>query len=220
MRAKFPWLPVGFAVDGECGLRRVLEENQYYQFCDTTNDSVCVIIREEFSTIEAARGFTGCDFSSTTFSDENFLYYVSELENAPVRVASIPARSNFYSAKELCDLAKALATVKNHSWAESIYFPNNKKILPFGAVENKNERYRLATMLLTSGVSDAPLSPKQIRNINGWVTIEEICEFYRTLGVENPKLPVKESANDTHSLKKFTLPGQPYLENFFSRAYH
>ncbi len=216
----FPWLPVGFAVGKDIKILRALSEGPkdeiIYQVCDTGN-GVCLLLRKDGilpAIITEAESFLNMIFSEAEFGDENFLIAIFSQENAPLRVADIPDRADFSSASQLCDLADGLSQLKNYSWGESLYFPEARRAIAFGKPESEEERKRLAARLLTGGVGDPSLSPKQIHAINRWIAPAEIRQFYRVLGIsENTIGQIKNRT--ARPPEEFFLPGQPALETFF-----
>ena len=215
----FPWLPVGFPVGESAKIRRVLavgpKDRNTYQVCDS-GDAVCLLIRKDgisptvFNEVGLALDTA---FTEVEFGDEHFLIVLFSHDDMPLRVADIPDRANFSSGSQLCDLAKALSQLKNASWEDSLYFPGKRWAFAFGKPESGKHRHLLAIRLLTSGVGNPALSPKQIHAINRWISILEIHKFYRTLEINNNAV---ENKNITvRPPEEFSLPGQPALEKFF-----
>ena len=216
----FPWLSVGFAVGESAEIRRVLatgpNDKIVYQVCDAGGD-VCLLLKKKGilpTTITEAESFLNITFDETEFGGECFLTALFVRDNAPLRIADIPDRTDFSSASQLCDLADRLAQLENASWGDSLYFPGARRTVAFGKPESDEERRRLAVRLLTGGVGDPSLSPKQINAINPWIAPTEIRRFYRTLGISDKG--IEKIRNKTaRPPEEFSLPGQPALEKFF-----
>lgn len=219
----FPWLPVGFAVSEKTAIRRVLatgprKESIAYQICSTNSDDVCLLLKNNSippEEIKAMESTMKIPFAGTEFGGENFVFSVFPNDNAPMRIADIPARDDFHSATQLRDLAEELAKIKTRSWGESLYFPTVRHVLPFGKPESGAKKRQLATRLLTGGVGDTTLSPKQIHAINPWVTNFDINRFYHALDMGEDKKPDMKKPRPAD---EFFLPGQPELEKFFKEV--
>ena len=220
MSSIFPWLPVGFTVGENAKINRVLaagpKDKIVYQVCNA-GDGVCLLLKKESvlsATIAEVENFLKIAFDETVFGGECFLIALFSRDRAPLRIADIPNRSDFSSTSQLCDLAETLAQLKNASWEDSLYFPEDRWVAAFGESELEEERGRLAVRLLTGGVGDTSLSIKQIHALNRWIAPADIHRFYRTLRI-NHKIIKKIKNKTARSPEEFSLPGQPVLERFF-----
>lgn len=218
--SNFPWLPVSFAIGEDAKIHRVLATapagKVAYQICDA-GDSVCLLLRKSDALPTATaevESFLGVTFEEIEFGGEWFLVALFERDSAPLRVADIPDRRDFSSASQLCDLTNELAKLKNSSWGDSLYFPQHRRIASFGKPESQDERRKLTVRLLTGGVGDPSLSPKQIHAINRWISPVEIRQIYRKLEMGKHKVG-KVNNKVLRPPEEFSLPGQPALEKFF-----
>ncbi|MDA8030042.1 MAG: ATP-binding protein [Alphaproteobacteria bacterium] len=216
----FPWMPVGFSVGENAKLGRVLATgpagNTAYQVCDST-DGACLLLKKDAvapAALATAESALGVAFAETEFGEEVFLTAIFSGDNIPLRVASIPERRDFSSAAQLCDLAGALSQTGDASWGDSLYFPDKRWIFAFGKPEADAKRRELAVRLLTGGVSDPVLSPKQIHALNRWISPVEIKRFYQALGL-GEYTAEKVRNKSARPPEEFSLPGQPALEAFF-----
>ena len=216
----FPWLPVGFTIGGRAKIHKVLatgpDDDIVYQVC-AADDDVCLLLKKDSispATIAAAESSLNIIFDRIEFGSEFYLTALFVRDNAPLRIADIPERADFSSSSQLCDLADKLSQLKNASWGDSLYFPEAQQTIAFGKPESEEERRRLVVRLLTGGVGDTSLSPKQIHAINRWIAPAEIRRFYRVLGISDSAT----GGNKTKTARppeEFSLPGQPALEKFF-----
>lgn len=218
----FPWLPVGFAVSEKAAIRRVLATGPQkgtaaYQICSTNGDEVCLLLKDSGVPPEEIKAMTSAmksPFTGVEFGGESFVFCVFPDDNAPMRIADIPTRGDFHSAPQLRYLAGVLAKIKIYAWGESLYFPSAQHVLPFGKAESGAEKRRLVARLLTGGVGDTTLSPKQIHAINPWVTPLDIQRLYRMLDMSEDESNMKK----VRPAAEFVLPGQPELERLFREA--
>src|SRR3546814_800700 len=97
-------------------------------------------------------------------------------------------------------------------WSEAIFVPDIRVCLPVEKGDDE-DRSVLAMRLLTGGVEDTRLSPRQIRGFNPWLTEREIVEFLEGFGVTVE--PISERTKPNTQGSPFTLPGRPELEAFF-----
>lgn len=219
-QSTFPWMPVGFSVGGAAKLGRVLAAGPAgkiaYQICDATG-GVCLLLKKSAvapAAIAKAESALGVVFDETEFGEESFFTALFTGDNIPLRVANIPEYAGFSSAAQLCDLADALSQTSTASWGDSLYFPAKRWVFAFGKPETDAERRKLAVRLLTGGVGDPALSPKQIHALNRWIAPVEIRRFYQTLGISE-HITGKVRNKTARPPEEFSLPGQPALEAFF-----
>ena len=216
----FPWLPVGFAVGGDFRVRRVLCEGAVdgaaaYQVVDAQADDnrKCALAKPGLCTPEAVRVLDDAGFAPIDFPGENIRAAVFTPDKSPAKVADIPLSIGPPSPEWLPDLARALAEIPGHCWGESLYIPALGRCIPFGKSESAAERRLLAIRILTGGIADPALSPKQICAVNKRIRSEDTENFFRTLNI--PADPDKETRHPVRAPKEFVLPGQPELEAFF-----
>lgn len=92
------------------------------------------------------------------------------------------------------------------------FVPEVSVCLPI-AGNNEEDRRVLAFRLITGGVEDTRLSPRQIRGFNPWLTEREILAFMEGFGVVVESAKERGEANTQEG--QFNLPGRPELEAFF-----
>lgn len=217
----FPWLPANFSVGDDFAVRRVVDSGpaggeSVYQLLDSqTGDNFCVLVKMANcapAVKEAMQAMEGIRFSGVSWGKENFSAAVFARDDKPFRLGEVFKRAAFLQSAEAKELARALSGVHNFSWLKSLYLPPARAFLPLGKSESAEERRLLAAKMLTGGIADAPVSPKQIHAVNNWLTAGEISGIFGVL-----KIPQSGAVRprQTQDSSDFILPGQPGLEAFF-----
>ena len=150
------------------------------------------------------------------FFGRRFATLVAAGDAEPIRVTDIPGRLEPLSSTEAEGLLRGLSEMAKRYpealWSEAVFVPEFPICLPI--TEGKGEdRKVLALRLLTGGVEDPRLSPRQIRGFNPWLTEGEILVFLEGFGFTfEPPATRRDSQEQQGS---FNLPGRPALEAFF-----
>jgi cell division protease FtsH len=214
---RFPWLPVGHALPDGTMIGRMEAEGTGYQIVRSRNGGKAVLLVEENT--EAARWLADCAGASVMraeFFGRRIVTLVSLADAGPVRVTDIPMRPEPLASSEAAGLLRGLSDMaKKHPgalWSEAVFVPEVLVCLPI-AESNEEDRRVLAFRLLTGGVEDTRLSPRQIRGFNPWLTEREIRAFLEGFGVVVESAKERGEANTPEG--PFTLPGRPELEAFF-----
>lgn len=149
------------------------------------------------------------------FLGRRIVVLVSSKDAEPIRVRDIPKRREPLSSLEAEALLRGLSRMsENHPaalWLEAVFVPDVPACLP--TARGEEDRSVLALRLLTGGVEDTRLSPRQVRGFNPWLTEREIVDFLRGFGM--PLESEEEPTRAKTGQGKFTLAGQPELEHFF-----
>lgn len=210
MPAVFPWLPIGTEVAG-FPTGRVVKHGEAYQIlaAGSGGRTVLLVRRESFSDpVIDTLAFPPIKYGSVSFSAQSF-----SAEQSPVRVSDVAARSDFRSAGQLLDLAKALrelgTRVPQARWADALYLPSHSVCLAVSC--GHDDRHLLAVQVLTGGVSDKSLSAAQVRQYNPWLTVNDVVDFFNTIGIALEARQRPSVIEET----QFSLPGRPELESFF-----
>ena len=134
----------------------------------------------------------------------------------PVRVTDIPKRPEPFSSPEAAGLLRGLSDMTNKYpaalWSEAVFVPEHSICLPIEEGEEEDKRV-LAFRLLTGGVEDTALSPRQVRGLNPWLTVSEILGFLEGFGITSQQ--ATEQSQVKAGEGPFSLPGRPELETFF-----
>jgi hypothetical protein len=213
----FPWLPIGTQVAGRA-VGRVLSEGPGYQIVSARGSmDVVLLVRDgsPASRIASASGDALVGLLATVdFGTERFLAGAFPEDARPVRVGDLPSRTDFLTGWQLARLATALARMASAdpdaSWEAALYFvgPDVCLTVERGGAE---DRRALAVRLMTGGVADPSLSPKEIAKLNRWITEPEVRMFLGALGLDTPA-----SRRPAGSAKEaFRLKGRLALETFF-----
>jgi cell division protease FtsH len=213
----FPWLPIGMQVAGRA-VGRVLSEGPGYQIVAArASKDVVLLVRGGSPTLRvvATSGLALAQLlAPVDFGKERFFAAAFSAEAAPVPVGELPFRTEFLNGGQLARLARAIARMASldpkASWEAALFFPGSDVCVAVepGAGE---DRRSLAVRLMTGGVADPSLSPKDIARINRWITEPEVRMFLAALGLDTAA-----SRRPVGSTKEpFRLRGRPALEAFF-----
>ena len=217
MAIQFPWLPVGHTLPDGTMIGRIKTNNIGYQIVCSTDGRKSVFLVEENT--KAARWLIDCAEESVMHAEffGRRLATIVTLEDAePIRVTDIPRSREPLSSTEAEGLLRGLSDMARRYpealWSEAVFVPEFLVCLPI--TEGKEEdRKVLAFRLLTGGVEDTRLSPRQIRGFNPWLTEGEILVFLDGFGFTFEPPVARKDAKTQKG--QFSLPGRPELEVFF-----
>lgn len=222
-KSVFPWLPVGFPVKPTVQTRRLLGSGPgagepEYQIVDTQDRAhVCILLdatKASSAAVQAATGLRENPFAMVQFGRKRVLVGVYPVDLAPVRIGDLPEYQGFLVAPQLNVLADRLMEIQDSSWVESVFLPQDEQCIPFGSKDTGESRRVLGVRLLTGGVAEPFLSPRQIRTINPWLQEDEVVEFFRRIGVQSSAVQSPREVS-MRSPEEFVLPGHPDIEKLF-----
>jgi cell division protease FtsH len=215
MAQSFPWLPIGTQISGHA-VGRVLSEGPAYQIIAArgSKDIVLLVRTSPSGSPMLAAAALVQALAPIDFGTEQFLAAAFPPEAAPVAVGELPSRAEFLNGGQLARLATALARMAavdaDTSWEAALFFPGLDLCVPVAARAGENRR-ALAVRLMTGGIADPSLSPKDIAQINRWITEPEVRMFFAALGLDSTV-----TRRPAGSAKEpFRLKGRPALETFF-----
>jgi cell division protease FtsH len=215
--AQFAWLPVGYVLPDGTAIGRMETEGTGYQIVRSRTSGKTVLLLEEDT--EAARWLANrgsAGVMHTEFLGRQLAIMVSSADAKPIRIADIPTRPQPLTSSEAKSLLRALADMgREHPgalWSEAIFVPSIRMCLPVEG-DDDEDRMVLAMRLLTGGIEDTRLSPRQIKGFNPWLTEGEIVGFLKGFGVAVNS--VGERTEPSVEAGPFRLPGRPELEAFF-----
>lgn len=217
MLIEFPWLPVGYALPDGTTIGRVKAEGAGYQMVFSKNGGKWIFLVEESTTAaQCLLDHDGDNVARAEFLDRRLATLVSEEDAEPIKVADIPGRLEPLSSTEAEDLLRGLSDMASKYpealWSEAVFVPEFATCLPI-AEGGEEDRKVLALRLLTGGVEDTGLSPRQIRSFNPWLTEGEILVFLKGFGFTFEPPAAQRDAKVQEG--PFNLPGRPELEAFF-----
>ena len=217
MSVQFPWLPVGYALPDGTMIGRMKAEGAGYQIVCSRNDGKSVLLVEDDT--NAARWLIDCAGESVMhaeFFGRQLTALVTLADAEPSRVTDLPRRPEPLSPAEAEGLLRGLSDMAKRYpealWLEAVFVSEFPVCLPI-AEGNDEDRKVLAFRLLTGGVEDTRLSPRQIRGFNPWLTEKEIVAFLEGFG-SNFELSAAQKDTKVRD-GPFSLPGRPELEAFF-----
>ena len=217
MPVQFPWLPVGHALPDGTLIGGTKAEGAGYQIVRSRNAGRTVLLVEENT--KAGQWLidrAGDNVVKAEFFGRHLATLVTLEDAEPVRLTDIPKRPEPLSSPEASGLLRGLSDMANvypaALWSETVFVPELSICLPI-AEGDEEDRGVLAFRLLTGGVEDTALSPRQIRGFNPWLTEGEILDFLEGFGFTSE--PIAEPREAKAQEGPFSLPGRPELESFF-----
>ena len=217
MPVHFPWLPVGHALPDGTLIGGTKTEGTGYQIVRSRNGGRTVLLVEENT--KAARWLidrAGESVMQAEFFGRQLATLVTSEDAEPVRVTDIPRRPEPLSSPEAAGLLRGISDMAEAYpaalWSETVFVPELSVCLPI-AEGDEEDREALAFRLLTGGVEDTALSPRQIKGFNPWLTEGEILDFLEGFGFTSE--PVAEPREAKAQEGPFSLPGRTELEAFF-----
>lgn len=214
----FPWIPIGSVVNEHYKTSTLIESGDDYQIIalDPVDKKALVLN-------------TKCHMSSLwlpileplidlkqvitlSFGSQDYFIWLINQDEPIHLVKDIPQVLGALDSRDLMFLARAIRQLPQCSWGNSLYFKNNALCLPLDNIaESFKDKKKLAIKLMTGGVADLNMNIRQIVEYNSWLTISDIEEFLRYLGVNQ-----SENTSHNHFLTTFKLPGRSELERFLN----
>lgn len=217
MPVQFPWLPVGRALSDGTRIGRVKAEGTGYQIvCSRNGGKTVLLVEKNTKAAHWLIGRVGESVMRAEFFGRHLATLVTSEDAEPVRVKDIPKRPEPLSSSEAGSLLRGLSDMAEEYpaalWSETVFVPGLSVCLPIAEGDEEDRRV-LAFRLLTGGVEDTALSPRQIKGFNPWLTEGEILEFLEGFGFALE--PRAEQSEVMTQEGPFSLPGRAELEAFF-----
>jgi hypothetical protein len=178
----FPWLPVGFEIGGGIATGRLLDLGDAYQIVAERNGRGSILLLDPAALPPSpalARLLKRAQ--DTAFGGRRIKAVAFDEDNKPVRVGSIERRVESMTSSDLTALISGLERMSREmqqaSWEEAIFLASDADCVPVSLVPDVDRRRELAVRIMTGGVADQRLSPKQIKARALWLTLEEIKAF-------------------------------------------
>ena len=217
MPVQFPWLPVGHALPDGTLIGGMKNDGRGYQIVRSRNGGRTILLVEKNT--KAAQWLIDRAAESvmqTEFFGRHLATLVTSEDAEPIKVTDIPKRAEPLSSSEAAGLLRGLSemadTYPAAVWSEAVFIPELSVCLPI-AENDEEDRRVLAFRLVTGGVENTVLSPRQIRGFNPWLTKAEILEFLDGFGFTSEAIAERREAKAAED--PFSLPGRPELESFF-----
>jgi len=224
----FPSLPIGTEVAPGVSVGPVRADGPGYQLIESRDDSRIIWLVEpsakwlQYGREKRAQGQRLIDAELLTridWGDERWLAGVFTRDNAPIEVGTLPSEFSFGTGEQLLALARALAELGQleiaASWGRALFLNSPGICVAMSEDEGGEDRLSLAVTLITGGVSDPRLSNAQIRALNRWMSVSEIEEFFRILGLEEARGGGTPEKAEIRPPEEFSIPGRPELESLF-----
>jgi cell division protease FtsH len=224
------WMPVGFAIDEKHSIRRIKFEGVDWQLYDLTHLSSILIINETMlSKWVSAKFISENTFKRLDFGSEKFFYYIAGTDKllSPLSYQSHSASNTYYckapsNENELNVIADAFknsrAINKDVSLHDGIYIEELGIILPTYSISTPINDDVVFGSWVTGGVPVSINSVRRILSLTKGFNSSDLENAISRSGIGPVVLNKKPLAVVLNSTKpdKFSLPGRPYLENFFN----
>jgi cell division protease FtsH len=224
------WMPVGFSIDEKHSIRRIKFEGVDWQLYDLTHLSSILIINETMlSKWVSAKFISENTFKRLDFGSEKFFYYIAETDKllSPLSYQSHSVSNTFYckapsNENELNVIADAFkntrAINKDVSLHDGVYIEELGIILPTYSISTPVNDDVVFGAWVTGGVPVSINSVRRIMSLTKGFNSSDLENAISRSGIGSVVLDKKPLAVVPDSTKpsKFSLPGRPYLENFFN----
>jgi adenylate kinase family enzyme len=224
------WMPVGFAIDEKHSIRRIKFEGVDWQLYDLTHLSSILIINETMlSKWVTAKFISENNFKRLDFGPEKFFYYIAGTDKllSPLCYQSHSASNTYYckapsNENELNAIADAFKNTrvinKDVSLHDGIYLEELGIILPTYSISTPINDDVVFGSWVTGGVPVSINSIRRIMSLTKGFNSSDLENAISRSGIGPAALDKKPSSDVSNSTKpsKFSLPGRPYLENFFN----
>jgi AAA+ superfamily predicted ATPase len=215
----FPWLPLGYAFGSHLRTGRLISGDRGYQILsDTTGQwSILLLKPSALPKSVALDRFVAESDLEIVFGPDKYVGAIFPEDKRPVRVVDIAGRAEFVESSELMSLTNGLLflvqTNPNLNWSTSLFIMDQNLCIPTDGSDDTAERLATGVSVMTGGIREATMSPKQIKSINAWLTIDDIGGLFAVLKpddvTEDDEAPLTPA--ETNDVPLFHLPGQPFF---------
>lgn len=148
----------------------------------------------------------------TAFGDRRIKAVAFDQDSKPIRVGSIERRVESMTSSDLTALMSGLSRMSGEtpqaSWEEAIFLVSDAECIPASLKSDAEGRRALAVRIMTGGIADQRLSPRQIKSRALWLTLEEIEAFLVLSGGHAPER-ARKTGSEVRPDLPFHLAGQP-----------
>jgi DNA-binding Lrp family transcriptional regulator len=224
------WMPVGFKVNDINSIRRIKFEGVDWQIYELNDSRNILIANDAILAKWLKHGFVNKDiFQKINFGSEIFFYYIADL-NKELRPLSYVSNTGSHisfckppaNSDELNNISFAIKHTRELnaelSLHDGIYSEDLAIILPIFSISKSVTDDVVFGSWVTGGVPVSINSKRRILSLTNNFTSSEL-----DIAIAKSGLKLSRSENTAPSIihspdknLKFTLPGRPYLENFFN----
>jgi hypothetical protein len=178
----FPWLPVGFEIGGGIATGRLLDLGDAYQIVAERSGRGSILLLDP-ATLPPSPALARLlkRAQDTVFGGRRIKAVAFDEDSKPIRVGSIERRVESMTSSDLTALISGLQRMSREmqqaSWEEAIFLASHADCVPISLLPDVDRHRELAVRIMTGGVADRRLSPKQIKARALWLTLEEIEAF-------------------------------------------
>lgn len=212
-----PWLPIGTKVAG-ASIGRILQSGVGWQiFSDRqSRGRVLVALPALAAEWTDSRLLSEASFTDATFGNRTFRAFHSGHDHQLSAVELCPSPQNLADALSFAAAVRRTREVaETASIGNGIFVEQLSVILPVGGTSTHTDSVVLGRYL-TGGVAVPIDNGGRLAAILSWLPTDKIVEVYREAGLEAEVQPTRSTAAGEARQAKFTLPGRPALETFFS----
>jgi cell division protease FtsH len=197
---------------------RLRQQGAGYQVVqDQSRPSVILVLQDGSLVSDGARTLLGPvieEFECLEFNGRSLLTRAFAEGQEPIVVREWSISAGLPTSMDVSAVGKGVRRLRESfpraDFGGSLFLPAFDVCLPVTEDSAYQDPKKLALQFLVAGASLASVDARSIRNINSWLTAEEIEAFFEALDISSEPIvhhPVEPS--------KFRLPGRPELEKFF-----
>lgn len=221
------WIPIGYKFPDSVEVKRALFDGGDWQIYQSVNNTFILVVKERMLARWTKSNLIKKElFSKLEYADEVFYQLTSNNKFYPIDFSRYqdPQLVNNFSPKDMNqveDFSKAYkatrAIDKISSLHDGLYIKELGRILPTYSLSSFINDDFIFGIWITGGVNVSITSTRRVLFLANWVDESKLaeiildCEFEGIENATDEKSPQIKQANTP-----FTLPGRPYLENFFN----
>ena len=242
--SKKKWLPKGFTLPDESSIKKLLWSGADWQIYDTDGSKNLLVVTDKLlekwnqlglladSIFQNITSDTG-SYKALASSKKNLLYPVDQCNEYENKVDALAFSIALRESRKITEEV---------SFHDAIYVEQYSRLLPTWSLTEKRDDAHVLGTWLAGGVNISTDSFRRLSKLVGWLPKEDLAEVIDMSGLpvsagagvlvkralddkqekdahEVPKEKVNQSKGltGTHNLERkgFSLPGRPYLEDFF-----
>ena len=213
-----PWIPVGFCFPDGSRAKLAIQNGENWQIYETGTDTKVLVARKNL----AARWLKGGLLTSNALMIFNIgrdEYYSlsSSKEHMLCPVTECPSLGNKNEAISFAEALRLTREIDKSSFLnDSVYVEKYSRLLPTYCISDAVGDDIVLGYWLSGGVPVSINSTRRFQSLAGWLSQSQLQDIIERSGVK--KKPVVENifSEKEKKIKKFSLVGRTYLENFFN----
>jgi DNA-binding Lrp family transcriptional regulator len=221
------WMPIGYVFPDNVEVKQALFDGGDWQIYQSVNNLFILIVKERILDRWNKSNLIKAElFSKLDYADEIFYQLTSNDKIYPIDFSRYQDSQllNQFTPKDISHVEnfskaykKTRAVDKISSLHDSIYIEELCQILPTYSLSSFVNDDLIFGSWITGGINVSICSIRRVMFLADWINESSLSKIISDCGFEKNEIePNKQSEQAIQPSIPFTLPGRPYLENFFN----